>query len=130
MPIDATRYAVKCNPQTRFTRKGKPYLKTNLPKVIGAAGGAVCSSVMLIKDRKNLTEIFDGIINNLKENVQPDMLEKCAKRMQIAKIGGIAGAIATFTLAGLLLGAVAGGIVNAIRAHNANKLDINVDLEA
>lgn len=111
MTVDAVRF----NPNTRFTKKGNHYQKTNLGKTIGTIAGAGFAGVRLASQKEFLNKTFYSIASQVKNGAQ---IEPLVKTM---KIGGYAGAAAIFAALGLGLGAVIDGVANKIKAYKADK---------
>lgn len=100
------------NTNTRFTKKGNAYQKTNLGKNIGTAVGVALGAGYAIRNR----EVFGQLANSIKE--AGSALPKHAK---VCIAADIALGIGLYALRGLVIGAIGDAIANKVKANKADK---------
>ena len=121
----------KFTPNTRFTKKGNHYEKTNIGKVIGTLGGAIYGAIQsstIIKEFKkiNVAEILRNTMNftaeTLSFKISPEEIEKAVSVItkQLPRVTAAAVLLGA-TLIGLGIGSIVNFVINKIKAHNADK---------
>lgn len=137
---------VNYNQNTRFTKKGNAYQKTNAAKWIGAGVGAgygLAKNAKHIFKSKELLEEIKPIFNSLEESLKQILqsistddasIQEYLNSSEFKKLfdnipkiclsSAIATSVIVTTLLGLIIGSIANKIANKIRANKADKNNI------
>ena len=121
----------KFTPNTRFTKKGNRYEKTNIGKIIGTLGGVVYGAIQsnrIIKDLKKinfcetLRNTMNSIVDNMPLEMNPKEIEKIIS-ISVKQTPRVIAAVALLgaTLIGFGIGSIVNFIINKIKAYKADK---------
>jgi hypothetical protein len=105
-------------PNTRFTKKGNSYEKTNISKLVGTGAGATMGAVSFAKSKDVINSIYETAADSLKEILEPEQVSRIIKESKVASAAII---VAGTALTGLALGAVVDFAINKVKAFKADK---------